>query len=171
MSFRYHGLSSTDYHVTVQMQENKEKALSEYTSLTLIPWACKTYSLGYSMWQICRTENSLKTKIWGKQCIGSYTKKLEKVSSYVKIEISRCFLDSLHIEQRMSSGDRCPVFPLHRLKSIRKKTFIVMLYHKADSLLLRYNIYKYQLSLSKDIFVKSTLRSNYPWSFYTMKPS
>ena len=37
MSFRYHGPSSTDYHVKVHMQENKEKALSEYTSLTLIP--------------------------------------------------------------------------------------------------------------------------------------
>ena len=38
MSFRlYHGLSSTDYHVKVDMQENKEKALSEYVSLTLIP--------------------------------------------------------------------------------------------------------------------------------------
>ena len=27
------------------MQENKEKAFSEYASLTLIPWACKTYAL------------------------------------------------------------------------------------------------------------------------------
>ena len=33
---------------SVHMQENKEKALSEYASLTLIPWACKTYSLGYN---------------------------------------------------------------------------------------------------------------------------
>ena len=49
-----------------------------------------------------------------------------------------------------------------------------MLCHKADSLLLRYNILKYKLSLYvvcvQDIFVKSTLRSNsahkasLPWS-------
>ena len=37
MSFNYHGLSSTDYHVKVHMQENKEKAFSECASLTLIP--------------------------------------------------------------------------------------------------------------------------------------
>ena len=30
MSFRYHGLSSTDYHVKVRMQENKEKALGVF---------------------------------------------------------------------------------------------------------------------------------------------
>ena len=38
MSFNYHGLSSTDYHVKVHMQENKEKAFSECASLTLIPY-------------------------------------------------------------------------------------------------------------------------------------
>ena len=66
------------------------------------------------------------------------SKKLEKASSFIKIVKCRCFLDSLHIEKRMSSRARCPVFFLHRLKSIRWKAFIVMLYHKADSLLLRY---------------------------------
>ena len=44
--------------------------------------------------------------------------------------------------------------------------FILMLYNKADSLLLRYSMLKYKLSLYvvclQDIFVKSTLRSNYP---------
>ena len=52
------------------------------------------------MWQICRTAKSLKTKIWGKRVSGA-TKKLEWASFLVKIEISRCFLDSLHIEQRL----------------------------------------------------------------------
>ena len=33
MSFNYHGLSSTDYQAKVHMQENKEKAFSEYASL------------------------------------------------------------------------------------------------------------------------------------------
>ena len=47
--------------------------------------------------------------------------------------------------------------------------FILMLYNKADSPLLRYSMLKYKLSLYhyyvvclQDIFVKSTLRSNYP---------
>ena len=38
MSFHYRGLSSTDYHAKVHMQENKEKAFSEYASLTLMSW-------------------------------------------------------------------------------------------------------------------------------------
>ena len=89
----------------------------------------------------------------------------------------------------MSSRARCPIVSLYHLKSIRWKTFIVILHHKADPLLLRYNILKYKLSLSISlmllvsktlVFVKSTLRSqitthellttNYS-SFSTMKPS
>ena len=35
-SINYHRLRSTDYHVKVHMQENKEKSFSECTSLTLI---------------------------------------------------------------------------------------------------------------------------------------
>ena len=60
------------------MQENKEKAFSECASVTLIPWACKTYSLGYSMWQMCRAENSLKTKIWGKGVSGNILRNWKK---------------------------------------------------------------------------------------------
>ena len=56
----------------------------------------------------------LEDKIWaGKRLSGTILrklKKLEKASSFVKIETSRCFLDSFYIEQRMSSRARCPVF-------------------------------------------------------------
>ena len=72
-------LSSTDYHAKVHAQENKEKAFSECASLTFIPWACKMYSLGYSMWQICRAENSLKTKIWGKHVSGATLRNWKKL--------------------------------------------------------------------------------------------
>ena len=105
--------------------------------------------------------------MWGKRVSGA-TKKLEKPSSFVKVKTSMCFLDTVHIEPRMSSRARCPIFSLYHLKSIRWKTFIVMLHHKADPFLLRYNILKYKLSLSISlmllvsktlVFVKSTLRS------------
>ena len=79
MPFNYHGLSSTDYHVKVHKEENKEKPFSECASLTLIPWACKTYSLAYSMWQICLAENSLKTKIWGKRVSGTILRNWKKL--------------------------------------------------------------------------------------------
>ena len=68
----------------------------------------------------------------------------------------------------MSSRARCPIVSLYHMKLIRWKTFIVMLHHKADPLLLRYNILKYKLSLSINLMllvsktlvsVKSTLRS------------
>ena len=68
----------------------------------------------------------------------------------------------------MSSRARCPIVSLYHLKSIRWNTFIVMLHHKADPLLLRYNISKYKLRLSVSLMllvsktlisVKSTLRS------------
>ena len=68
----------------------------------------------------------------------------------------------------MLSRARCPIVSLYHLKSILWKTFIVMLHHKADPFLLRYNILKYTLSLSISlmllvsktlVFVKSTLRA------------
>ena len=69
----------------------------------------------------------MKTNIWGK-CVSGATKKLEKASSFVKIETSRCFLDSLHIEQRMSSRAEMCIVSLYHFKSIRWKTFVIMLH-------------------------------------------
>ena len=83
----------------------------------------------------------------------------------------------------MSSRARWPIVSLYHLKSIRWKTFIVVLHHKADPFLLRYSILKYKFSLSISlmllvsktfVFVKSTLRSqittheaSLPWSQVT----
>ena len=69
----------------------------------------------------------MKTNIWGK-CVSGATRKLEKASSFVKIETSRCFLDSLHIEQRMSSRAEMSIVSLYHFKSIRWKTFVIMLH-------------------------------------------
>ena len=38
MSFNYHGLSSTDYHAKVYMQENNEKAFSVFCFIILQTW-------------------------------------------------------------------------------------------------------------------------------------
>ena len=61
----------------------------------------------------------------------------------------------------MSSRARRPVFSLHRLKSIRLNAFIVMLYHKADSLLLTLSVV-----CVRDMFVESTLRSKGAFIIY-----
>ena len=57
----------------------RKKLVSECALLTLIPWACKTYSFGYSMWQICRAKSSLKTKIWGTRISGTILSNWRKV--------------------------------------------------------------------------------------------
>ena len=73
----------------------------------------------YDKYVAPRTASRLRTGVNVYQELTSCTKKLQKASSFVKMETSGCFLDSLHIEQRMSSRARRPVFSLHRLKSIR----------------------------------------------------